>query len=74
MPMTKMKDIESKSDKDLSDFVAEKREAVRNFRFTHSSSRTRNVRQIRADKKDIARALTEQTKRTKEAQDKANNK
>lgn len=74
MPMTKMKDIESKSDKDLSDFVAEKREAVRNFRFTHASSRTRNVRQIRADKKDIARALTEQTKRTKEAQDKANNK
>lgn len=64
--MTKMKDIQSKSDKDLTDFVAEKREAVRTFRFTHTSSRPRNVRQIRADKKDIARALTEQQTRTKE--------
>ena len=65
--MTNMKDITSKTDQELNEFIAEKREAVRTFRFTHASSRPRNVRQIRADKRDIARAMTEQTKRATEA-------
>lgn len=65
--MTSMKDIKAKSDKELTEFVTEKRAANRTFRFTHASSRPRNVRQIRADKKAIARALTEQTQRNKEA-------
>jgi len=58
-----MKDIKAKSDAELAAFIAEKREAVRSFRFTVAGSRTRNVRQVRADKRDIARAQTEQTAR-----------
>lgn len=65
--MSTMKEIQSKSDKDLATYINEKREAVRQFRFTMAGSRTRNVRQVRADKKEVARALTEQTKRTKAA-------
>ena len=62
-----MKEIKAKNDKDLAEYVNEKREAVRKFRFSLAGSRPRNVRQIRADKKEIARALTEQTVRNKEA-------
>ncbi len=67
-----MKDIKAKNDTDLATYVQEKREAVRKFRFSLAGSRPRNVRQIRVDKKEVARALTEQTLRTKEA--KANSK
>lgn len=67
MRMSKMKDIKAKNDTDLANYVQEKREAVRKFRFSIAGSRPRNVRQIRADKKEIARALTEQTARTKES-------
>jgi ribosomal protein L29 len=70
--MSKMKDIKAKNEKDLAEYVKEKREAIRKFRFSLAGSRPRNVRQIRADKKEVARALTEQTLRTKEA--KANSK
>jgi len=64
--MTTYKDIKSKDDKALASFVKEKREAIRTFRFGTAGSSTRNVRQIRADKKDVARALTEQTARQKD--------
>lgn len=64
--MSNMKDIKAKSDKDLAGYIKEKREMARKFRFSLAGSRPRNVRQIRADKKEIARALTEQTFRTKE--------
>ena len=67
MRMSKMKDIKAKNDTDLANYVQEKREAVRKCRFSIAGSRPRNVRQIRADKKEIARALTEQTARTKES-------
>lgn len=65
--MSKMKDITAKSDAELSAFVAEKRESVRKFRFALAGSRPRDVRVVRADKKAIARALTEQTARVKGA-------
>lgn len=61
--MSKMKDIKAKSDKDLASYIDEKREATRKFRFSLAGSRPRNVRQVRSDKKEIARALTEQTAR-----------
>jgi len=67
-----MKEIKAKSDQDLAEYIKEKREAVRKFRFSLAGSRPRNVRQIRADKKEVARALTEQTLRTNQA--KAENK
>lgn len=61
--MTSAKDIRQKSDTELVEFISEKREAVRKFRFAVAGSRPRDVRQVRADKRDIARALTEQTAR-----------
>ena len=39
--------------------VAEKREALRVFRFEGAGSRTRNVREGRELRRDIARILTE---------------
>lgn len=59
-----MKDIRKKSDKELVEFVAEKREEIRNDRFNASS---RDVRAVRAAKRDIARALTELNDRAKKA-------
>jgi ribosomal protein L29 len=58
-----MKDITAKNDTDLAAYIEEKREAVRSFRFAHAGSRPRNVRQIRVDKKAVARGLTEQNAR-----------
>ena len=67
------KDIQKKDDKSLVEFVKEKREAVRSFRFSNSGSATRNVRQVREDKKEIARALTELNVRQKsESKDQTN--
>lgn len=62
--MTDMKDIKKMNDKDLASFVAEKRESIREARFNHAS---RDVRAVRAAKKEVARALTELTNRSKEA-------
>lgn len=64
--MTTYKDMQKKDDKGLTEFVNEKREAVRAFRFGTAGSSTRNVRQVRADKKDIARALTALSARQKD--------
>ncbi len=61
--MSNMKDITAKNDTELATYIEEKREAVRSFRFAHAGSRPRNVRQVRADKKEVARALTAQTAR-----------
>lgn len=59
------KDIQKKDDKALVEFVKEKREAIRDFRFQNAGSSTRNVRQVREDKKEVARALTELNARAK---------
>lgn len=64
-----MKDIQKKNDKELAEFVAEKREEVRAFRFGVAGSATRDVRKVRTAKQDIARALTELTKRTRTTND-----
>ncbi|MBI2612264.1 50S ribosomal protein L29 [Candidatus Kaiserbacteria bacterium] len=56
-----MKKVEytSWSAEDLNKEIAEKREALRNFRFGGAGSRTRNVREGRNLRKEIARILTE---------------
>lgn len=64
--MSKNKEIKKKDDKALVDLVKEKRAAIRSFRFSNAGSSTRNVRQVREDKKVIARALTELTTRSRE--------
>ncbi|MEX0930943.1 MAG: 50S ribosomal protein L29 [Candidatus Paceibacterota bacterium] len=60
--MTTMQDITNMNDTAIVEFVREKREEVRASRFNSSA---RDVRAIRTAKKDIARALTELTRRSK---------
>jgi len=59
MPNTmQMKDITTKTPADLRKMVAEKREALRAFRFGGAGAKTKNVREGRVIRKDIARILT----------------
>ncbi len=59
MKKTKIiKDSASKSIKELAATLAEKRLALRNFRFSVAGSSTRNVKEGTTLKKDIARILT----------------
>lgn len=57
--MNTMKEIRKKDDKGLVEYVNEKREEVRSFRFGTAGAATRDVRAIRTAKKEIARTLTE---------------
>jgi ribosomal protein L29 len=54
-----MSDLTNKTEKDLQKDIATKRVAVRTFRFGSSGSKTRNVKEAKGLKKDIARMLTE---------------
>lgn len=55
--MTKMKDIQGKSDAELMEMIESARETVRQERFKDRFSRKAGI--IRGAKTDIARALTE---------------
>ena len=54
-----MKSLEKQNNKDLQKMLAEKREALRDFRFGSSGSKTKNVKEGVNTRKDIARILTE---------------
>lgn len=54
-----MADITKQSVEDLHKAINEKREALRGFRFGGAGSRTRNVREGRNLRKEIARMMTE---------------
>ena len=54
-----MADFKNKTEKELKDALAEKRTALRNFRFSVSGSKARNVKEGNGLKKDIARIMTE---------------
>lgn len=58
-----MADIKDMNVEDLKKSVIEKREALRAFRFGAAGSRSRNVREGRSLRKDVARLLTELRKR-----------
>lgn len=58
-----MKDLKKKSVKDLEKTLTEKREELRSFRFASAGSRTRNVREGRNTRKEIAHILTELNQR-----------
>jgi ribosomal protein L29 len=58
MKAIKMKDITNKTHADLMKMVAEKRETLRVFRFGGAGAKTKDVKQGRALRKDIARILT----------------
>jgi ribosomal protein L29 len=54
----KTKDITSKTPADLTKLAIEKREELRVFRFNGAGSKSKNVKEGRAIRKDIARILT----------------
>lgn len=54
-----MADFKKHSVEDLHKEIAEKRESLRTFRFGSAGSRSRNTREGRGLRKDIARLLTE---------------
>lgn len=53
-----MSDIKNKNAAQLSTFIAEKREELRQARFAVAGSKARDVKKIREAKKDVARAFT----------------
>lgn len=59
----KNNEIKKLSDKELLKMLDEKRKAVRQFRFDISGSKVKNLKEGGNTKKDVARMLTELTKR-----------
>lgn len=58
--MTEYKD---KTEKDLVKLLAEKRKALQSFRFNIHGSKTRNVKEGKGLKKEVAQILTELNKK-----------
>jgi len=58
-----MKDLKNISDKDLNKELSKNRQALNSFRFGVAGSKSKNVREGRNLRKDIARILTETNKR-----------
>ena len=58
-----MADFKGKSDTDLGKLLVEKREALRAFRFAIAGTKTRNVKEGKNLRKEIARILTERKER-----------
>ena len=56
--MISLKDISTKTPADLSKMVEDKREALRLFRFGSAGAKSKNVKEGRAIRKDIAVLLT----------------
>ncbi len=54
-----MATLQDKSENELLSSLGEKKLALRTFRFAGSGSKTRNVKEGKALRKDIARILTE---------------
>ena len=63
----KYKDISNKTSTELTKIIAEKREALRVFRFGSVGSKTKNVKEGMLIRKDIARMLTAKNKLDKVA-------
>jgi len=62
-----MSELQQKNDADLVKFIGEKREELRKSRFGATGSVLRNSLAIRTNRREIAQALTELNKRTREA-------
>ncbi len=61
----KAKEVKEKNITDLKTLLAEKKEAIRSERFGASGSKSKNVKALKTNKKDIARILTEMNMRNK---------
>jgi ribosomal protein L29 len=53
-----MKEYQNKTTAEINKIVSEKREELRKFRFGNAGSKSKNVKEGRTIRKDIARALT----------------
>lgn len=53
-----MKEYTQKTDNDLHALVAEKREAIRSFRFGIAGGKAKNLKEAKGHRKEIARMLT----------------
>ena len=56
--MVKTKDLRQKSNEELNLLLSESQKKLRELRFNLASGKVKNVRSVRALKKDIARILT----------------
>ncbi|MEK7150448.1 MAG: 50S ribosomal protein L29 [Patescibacteria group bacterium] len=54
-----MSEYKNKTEKEIDKLLNEKREALRNFRFAISGSKTRNLREGRNTRREVARLMTE---------------
>ncbi len=54
-----MKELQQKTDTDLTQYIGEKREELRKLRFGTAGSGLRNTRAIRNLRREIAQGLTE---------------
>ena len=54
-----MSEYKNKTEKEITNLLNEKREVLRNFRFSLSGGKSRNVREGRNTRKEIARLMTE---------------
>ncbi len=54
-----MSEYKNKTEKEVSNLLNEKKGVLSNFRFAISGSKTRNVREGRNTRKEIARLMTE---------------
>lgn len=59
-----MKEFANKTEKDLTELLAEKRKALHDFRFGIAGSKVRNVKEGKDLKKEVARILTALKQRT----------
>ena len=59
--MAKKQSFATHSKEDLARFVSEKREELRALRFSIAGSKNRNVKLARTLRKEVARALTQET-------------
>ena len=59
----KMKDLIKKKDTDLEKLLKEKRESYKSFRFGITGTKTRNVKEGKELRRDVAHILTEINKR-----------
>ena len=62
-----MKDITNKTQADLAKLVADRRETLRSFRFSTAGAKTKNVKEGRSVRKDIARIMTAMNAKPRQA-------
>ncbi|KKP80086.1 MAG: 50S ribosomal protein L29 [Candidatus Moranbacteria bacterium RIFOXYA12_FULL_35_19] len=62
----KIKELREKNIEELQKMILEKQEKIRKFRFDIATKQVKNTREIRSEKKDIARILTLINEKNKE--------